>query len=69
MEYMIVIEKAEGNYSAYCPDLPGCVSVGDTIEETKSNMKDAIEFHLETMRERGEKIPEPSVFEKVKIAV
>ena len=69
MEYMIVIEKAEGNYSAYCPDLPGCVSVGETLEEIKSNMKEAIEFHLETMRERREKIPEPSVFEKVRIAV
>ncbi|MBD3563461.1 type II toxin-antitoxin system HicB family antitoxin, partial [Planktothrix sp. FACHB-1355] len=50
MRYAVVIEKAEGNYSAYVPDLPGCVSVGDTIEEVKQNIQEAIEFHLEGMQ-------------------
>ncbi len=60
MRYAVVIEKAEGNYSAYVPDLPGCVSVGDTIEEVKKNIQEAIEFHLEGMQEDGLPIPEPT---------
>ena len=59
--YLIVIEGAEGeNYSAYAPDLPGCVATGATIEETEREMHDAIAFHLEGLREAGEPIPEPS---------
>lgn len=58
--YAVVIEKAENNYSAYVPDLPGCVSVGDTVEECRRNIREAIEFHLEGMREDGEAIPEPT---------
>lgn len=59
--YAIVIEKAEGsNYSAFAPDLPGCVATGDTIEEVTRLMREGIEFHLEGMREDGQPIPEPS---------
>ncbi len=60
MRYAVVIEKGERNYSAYVPDLPGCVSVGDTLEEVKAEIREAIEFHLEGMREDGEPIPPPS---------
>lgn len=60
MRYAIVIEKGEGNYSAYVPDLPGCVAVGDTIEETEREIREAIEFHLDGMRQDGLEIPEPS---------
>ncbi len=60
MRYAVVIEKGEGNYSAYVPDLPGCVAVGDTIEEIEREIQEAIEFHLEGMRADGQPIPEPS---------
>jgi predicted RNase H-like HicB family nuclease len=60
MRYAVVIEKGERNYSAYVPDLPGCVSVGDTLEEAKAAIREAIEFHLEGMQEDGQPIPKPS---------
>jgi len=60
MRYAIVIEKAEGNYSAYVPDLPGCVSTGATVEETENSIREAIAFHLDGMREDGTSIPTPS---------
>ena len=60
MCYAIVIEKGERNYSAYVPDLPGCVATGATLDEVKSKIRDAIEFHLEGMREDGEAIPLPT---------
>ena len=60
MRYTIIIEKAPNNYSAWVPDLPGCVSIGATIQETKRNIQQAIEFHLRGMREDGETIPEPT---------
>ena len=60
MRYAIVIEKAEGNYSAYVPDLPGCVSTGATIEETEVSIREAIAFHLDGMREDGTPIPPSS---------
>jgi predicted RNase H-like HicB family nuclease len=60
MRYAVVIEKAEGNYGAYVPDLPGCVAVGDTVEEIEREIHEAIEFHLEGMRADGQPIPEPS---------
>jgi predicted RNase H-like HicB family nuclease len=60
MRYAVVIEKGERNYSAYVPDLPGCVSVGDTVEEATAEIREAIEFHLEGMREDGLPIPKPS---------
>lgn len=60
MRYPVVLEKAEGNYSAYVPDLPGCVTVGDTIEKVKKNIQEAIDFHLESLQEDGLPIPKPS---------
>lgn len=60
MRYAIVIEKAEGNYSAYVPDLPGCVATGRTVEETENSIREAIEFHLDGMREDDIPIPPPS---------
>jgi predicted RNase H-like HicB family nuclease len=60
MRYAVVIEKGQSNYSAYVPDLPGCVAVGDTIQEIEREIQEAIEFHLEGMRADGQPIPEPS---------
>jgi predicted RNase H-like HicB family nuclease len=60
MRYAVVIEKAEGNYSAYVPDLPGCVATGATVAEVESEIREAITFHLEGMREDGDIVPAPS---------
>jgi predicted RNase H-like HicB family nuclease len=60
MKYAVVIEKAEGNYSAYVPDLPGCVATGATIEEVESELREAIALHIEGMREDGLAVPEPT---------
>ena len=60
MRYAIVIEKAEGNYSAYVPDLPGCVATGATVAEVEGQIREAIAFHVEGMREDGLLIPAPS---------
>jgi len=60
MRYAVVIEKAEGNYSAYVPDLPGCIATGTTVEDTEKSIREAIEFHLEGMRQDGLPIPQPS---------
>jgi len=58
--YLIVIEKANGNFSAYSPDLPGCVATGLTREETERNMEEAIRMHLDGLREDGLPLPEPA---------
>jgi len=60
MKYAVVIEKAENNYSAYVPDLPGCISVGDTLDEVQQMIREAIEFHIEGMRLDGDPVPEPT---------
>lgn len=60
MRFAIVIEKAGGNYSAFVPDLPGCVSTGETIAEVEENIREAILLHIEGMREDGLEIPTPS---------
>ncbi len=60
MRYGIVIEKTENNFSAYVPDLPGCVATGSTPEEVESNIRDAIRFHLDGFRQDGLPIPEPT---------
>ena len=60
MRYAIVIEKAENNYSAYVPDLPGCVATGATVVEVEAQIREAIEFHLDGMRKDGLPIPAPS---------
>jgi predicted RNase H-like HicB family nuclease len=60
MRYAIVIEKGPKSYGAYVPDLPGCVAVGDSAEEVRKLISEAIQAHLEGMREDGDPIPEPS---------
>lgn len=59
-KYLVVIEKAEHNYAAFSPDLPGCVAAGGTREETLAEMKAAITMHIEGLREDGLPVPEPS---------
>ena len=58
-EYTVIYEKGETNWGAIVPDLPGCVSIGDTLEEVQENVKEAIVLYLEVLAERGEEIPEP----------
>lgn len=58
--YAVTFEKAQGNWAAYVPDLPGCMTTGATLDETKANIREAIEGHLETLRECGDPIPVPS---------
>ena len=60
MRYAIVIEKADSNYSAYVPDLPGCVAAGATVEEVELEIKAAIAFHIDGLREDGADVPLPS---------
>jgi predicted RNase H-like HicB family nuclease len=59
-KYAVVFEKAPNNWAAYVPDLPGCVTTGRTIEETRRLIAEAVEFHIEGMRLRGEAVPEPT---------
>lgn len=69
MRYAIVVEKAENNYSAYVPDLPGCVATGFTVEETEHEIREAIVFHIEGLIEDGLPIPQPaSIVEYLEIA-
>jgi predicted RNase H-like HicB family nuclease len=60
MRYAIVIENAGPNYSAYVPDLPGCIATGATVEEVEREIREAVEFHLAGLREDGFPIPPPS---------
>ena len=60
MRYAIVIEKSKNGFGAYVPDLPGCIAVADSVAETEKLIKEAIEFHLEGMREDGHPLPEAS---------
>ncbi len=60
MRYAMIIEQGERNYSAYLPDLPGCIATGKTIEELKQRMSEAIKLHLRGMREDGLPIPDPT---------
>ena len=57
--FLVIIEKGKSNYSAYSPDLPGCIAAGKTVEDTLSEMRLAIEFHLEGMLENCDKLPKP----------
>ena len=62
-KYLVVIEQADdGSYSAYLPDVPGCVSCGDTVDEVKAMIQEALDFHLEGMRRAGLPIPVPTTF-------
>ena len=58
--FAVVFEKAKSNWAAYVPDLPGCITTGSTLQETKRNIREAIELHLEAMLEVGEPIPVPT---------
>ncbi|HPO15065.1 MAG TPA: type II toxin-antitoxin system HicB family antitoxin [Candidatus Hydrogenedentes bacterium] len=72
MRCLVIIEKGPNNFSAYVPDLPGCTSAGETLDETMLGIREAIEGHLEVMKEFGDPIPEPSsepVFIDIPIAV
>lgn len=60
MRYAVVIERAASNYSAYVPDLPGCVATGATVEEVEARIREAIAFHLDALREDGLPAPQPS---------
>ena len=69
MRYAIVVEKAGNNYSAYVPDLPGCVATGTTVEETEREIREAIQFHIEGLREDGLLVPQPeSIVEYLEVA-
>ena len=68
MEYVVIIEQGDTSIGAYVPDLPGCVAVGESREEVRELIREAIELHLESLRENGETIPEPHSFVE-KIAV
>lgn len=58
-KFLVVIERTDGGYSSYSPDLPGCVSTGKLREEAESNMREAIEFHVDGLRQEGYPVPEP----------
>ncbi len=60
MRYAVVIEKADSNYSAYVPDLPGCIATGASIDEVEREIRDAIRFHLDGLKENGLPIPAPT---------
>ena len=60
MKYAVVIEKGEKGYGAYVPDLPGCIAAGDTKKEVKKLIHEAIEFHIEGLKENGEQLPQPT---------
>jgi predicted RNase H-like HicB family nuclease len=67
-EYVVIFEWAGSNYSAYAPDLPGCISTGKTIEETEINIREAIELYIDTLKEDNQPIPPPSVQSKAVLA-
>ena len=58
--YAVVIEKADGNYSAYVPDLPGCVATGPTVQAIQADIRGAIRFHIEGLQADGLEVPEPT---------
>ncbi|ALB43634.1 MAG: HicB family protein [Aphanizomenon flos-aquae KM1D3_PB] len=60
IEYTVIYERGQTNWGAYVPDLPGCVSIGDTLAEVQENIKEAIALYLEVLKEDGQPIPEPS---------
>jgi len=69
MRYAIVVEKTANNYSAYVPDLPGCVATGYTVEETEREIREAIEFHIEGLIEDGLPIPQSvSIVQYIEVA-
>jgi predicted RNase H-like HicB family nuclease len=63
MKYLVIIEKGDNNYSAFSPDVPNCITVGNTIEDTLTNMKEAIDLYFEDTLEKGNDIPKPKGLE------
>lgn len=61
MDYTVIYERGESNWSAYVPDLPGCVATGKARREIEIAIREAIEFHIEGLRQRDESVPEPSI--------
>ena len=61
-KYLVIFEKADGNYSAYSPDVPGCIATGNTRNEVEKNIREAISFHIEGLKKDSLPIPEPSSF-------
>ncbi|HNR32754.1 MAG TPA: type II toxin-antitoxin system HicB family antitoxin [Candidatus Hydrogenedentes bacterium] len=59
IEYTVIYEQGDSNWGAIVPDLPGCVSIGDTFEEVRANIREAIELYIEELRASGEPIPQP----------
>ncbi len=60
MRYAVVIEKADGNYSAYVPDLPGCVATGDSVQAVEIEIRDAVRFHIDGLKQDGLPVPKPT---------
>ena len=68
MEYLVILEQGETSFGAYVPDLPGCVAVAETKDEAMQLIREAIELHIESLRENGDDVPEPHSFvEKVAV--
>jgi len=69
MKYAVIIEKGESSYGAYVPDLPGCIAAGETKEEVMRLIQEAIEFHIEGLKEDGSPVPTPSsIIEFIEVA-
>ena len=69
LKYAVLFERADNNWAAYVPDLPGCITTGKTLEETESNIREAIEGHLKTLRDFGDPVPQPtSVAKEIEIS-
>ena len=64
VKYAVIFERAENNWAAYVPDLPGCISTGKTLEDTERNIREAIQGHLKTMRDFGQPVPPPTSLAK-----
>jgi predicted RNase H-like HicB family nuclease len=64
VKYAVIFERAENNWAAYVPDLPGCISTGKTLEETERNIREAIQGHLKTMHDYGQPVPPPTSLAK-----
>ena len=68
MEYLVILEQGQTSFGAYVPDLPGCVAVGETKDEAMQLIREAIELHIESLRENGDEVPVPhSIVEKVAV--
>jgi predicted RNase H-like HicB family nuclease len=68
MEYVVIVEQGDSSFGAYVPDLPGCVAVGETRDEAMDLIREAIELHIDSLRENGEQVPTPHSFvEKVAV--